>query len=82
MLPVGQDDVCRVNTATRVIAVWMPNQQVVGSQPWTNFRTSVDAIESMTGLDFFGNLPHPVQSVIESTVDMQKVAEVFLYPAF
>ncbi|WP_229201892.1 DNA/RNA non-specific endonuclease [Arsenicibacter rosenii] len=82
VLPVGQDDVCRVNTATRVIAVWMPNQQAVGSQPWTNFRTSVDAIENATGLDFFSNLSQPVQAVIESTVDMQKVAEVFLYPAF
>lgn len=81
VLPVGQDDVCRVNRSTRVIAVWMPNLQSVGSQPWTNFRTSVDSIESLTGLDFFANVPQSVQTAIESTVDQQKVAEVFLFPA-
>ena len=72
VLPSGSNDVSRVNTSTRTIAVLMPNQNGISSD-WTTFRTSVDDIEAMTGYDFFSNVPVDIQSVIESRVDSQLV---------
>jgi endonuclease G, mitochondrial len=69
VLPVGSDDVSRVTTSTRVIAVMMPNRQSVNSRPWGDYRVDVDSIEAATGYDFLSNVPASVQSVIESTVD-------------
>lgn len=69
VLPVGSNDIHRVNTNTRVIAVDMPNIQGVQSNSWGFYRTSVDALEALTGLDFFNNLPTSLQSVLEANVD-------------
>lgn len=69
VLPVGNNDVNRISTSTRVIAVWMPNTQTVNSQPWGYYRTTVDFIESKTGYDFLSNVSTTIQSVIESKVD-------------
>jgi len=43
-----------VTTRTRVIAVMMPNSDLLISEtaPWRNFRVSVDAIEAATGDGF------------------------------
>jgi len=69
VLPVGSQDVQRINAQTRVIAVWMPNTNAVGAQPWTNYRVSVDDIEQRTGLNLLSSVPESVQRVIESRVD-------------
>ncbi len=69
VLPVGLNDVSRITTSTRVIAVWMPNTQTVNSQPWGYYRTTVDYIESQTGYNFLSNVSSSIQSVIESKVD-------------
>jgi endonuclease G len=69
VLPVGTNDVARINTSTRVIAVWMPNNQTVNSQSWGYYRTTVDYIESKTGYNFISNVSSSIQSVIESQVD-------------
>ena len=69
VLPIGTNDVSRVNVATRVIAVDMPNNQTVSSQGWGYYRTSVDAIETTTGYDILSNLPANIQAVIEAMVD-------------
>jgi len=69
VLPVGNNDVSRVSTDTRIISVWMPNTQTVNSQPWGFYRTTVDYIESQTGFDFLSSVPVPIQSVIESILD-------------
>jgi len=69
VLPVGSNDVSRITTSTRVIAVWMPNTQTISSQPWGYYRTTVDYIESKTGYDFLSNVPSSIQSVIESKID-------------
>ena len=39
----------------------MPNQQGIRNDPWENFLTNVDAVEALTGYDFFSSLPpsHP-----------------------
>lgn len=69
ILTVGSNDVSRVSTSTRVIAVDMPNNQTVNSQSWGYYRTSVDAIEAATGYDFLSNVPASIQNVIEAQVD-------------
>ena len=60
-----------VTTRTRVIAVMMPNSDLLISEtaPWRNFRVSVDAIEAATGDDFLSDIDPAVQAVIEARVD-------------
>ncbi|MEQ1646305.1 MAG: DNA/RNA non-specific endonuclease, partial [Pyrinomonadaceae bacterium] len=68
VLPNGSNDVSRVSASTRLIAVVMPNQNGIDTN-WRNFRVSVDYIESLTGYDFFSNVPPSIQSSIESSID-------------
>jgi len=68
ILPVGDNDVSRIDANTRVIAIDTPNDNTVG-QDWGMFRTTVDAIEAATGYDLLSNLPVDVQNAIESKVD-------------
>jgi endonuclease G, mitochondrial len=69
VLPNGNNDISRVSTSTRVIAVMLPNDQTVSSQPWGNYRVSVDSIESMTGYNFLTSVSSSIQGVIEAKVD-------------
>lgn len=62
----GGDDLSRVNCSTRTIAVIMPNQDGIRNDPWENYLTTVDAVEILTGYDFFSNLPGPYQQCIEA----------------
>jgi endonuclease G len=68
VLPAGDSDVARVNAATRVIAVIMPNQNSINSD-WHTYLTTVDAVEALTGYDFFANVPDAVENAIEAGVD-------------
>jgi endonuclease G, mitochondrial len=70
VLPAGTNDLSRVTTSTRCIAVIMNNDQGPFSS-WQNYRVSVDSVEALTGLDFFSNVPTDVQAVIEAVVDNQ-----------
>lgn len=72
VLPKGTNDVSRVTTSTRLIAIVMPNQNGI-STDWRSFRVSVDYVESLTGYDFFSNVPDSIENVIESTVDNQLI---------
>lgn len=69
VLPNGNNDISRITTSTRVISVLMPNDQTVSSQPWGNYRVSVDDIEALTGYDFLSSVPSSIQNVIEARVD-------------
>lgn len=69
VLSNGNNDLSRVTTSTRVIAVLMPNNQTVNSQAWGYYRVSVDQIEALTGYDFLSNVSTGIQSVIEAKVD-------------
>ena len=70
VLPVGSNDVSRVTTSTRTIAVVMPNSGSIGSD-WRAYRVSVDQVEAITGFDFFSNVSSGIQAVIEGRVDNQ-----------
>lgn len=69
VLPIGTNDVTRVTTSTRVIAVDMPNNESVNGHTWDYYRTTVNTIESATGYDFLSNVPTTIQSTIEAVVD-------------
>jgi endonuclease G len=69
VLPAGTNDVSRVTTSTRTIAVIMDNADPVSGDTWDTHRVSVDSVESLTGFDFFSNVPVSIQSVIEAKVD-------------
>lgn len=69
VLPNGSNDISRVTTSTRVIAVLMPNDQTCSSHPWSYYRTTVDNIESLTGYDFLSSISASIQSTIEAKVD-------------
>jgi endonuclease G len=65
------DDVTRVTTSTRTIAVIMPNTQGIRTNDWKTYRVSVDQVEALTGYNFFSSVPASIQNVIEATVDNQ-----------
>ena len=69
VMPQGTDDLKRINTLTRVIAVIIPNNQLASSKPWTYYKTTVDAIESATGLNFLNNINPNIQEKLEQKVD-------------
>ncbi|KAA5534594.1 T9SS type A sorting domain-containing protein [Taibaiella lutea] len=69
VLPVGSNDLSRVDTNTRVIAVIMPNTQAANAHTWDYYRTTVDSIESITGYDYLSNVAAPIQAVIEASTD-------------
>ncbi|MGR9046679.1 MAG: DNA/RNA non-specific endonuclease [Gammaproteobacteria bacterium] len=52
----------------RLLAFLIP-QNVKGSEPLTRFVTSVDAIEHLTGLDFFPELEDALENRLEATAD-------------
>jgi endonuclease G, mitochondrial len=68
VLPAGTNDVSRVTTSTRCIAVIMNNDEGPFNS-WGTYRVSVDYIESLTGYDFFSNVSATIQAAIESVVD-------------
>ncbi|THU33044.1 DNA/RNA non-specific endonuclease [Niastella caeni] len=70
VLANGSNDLSRVTTSTRVIAVNTPNINTTNSD-WKTYRTSVDAIESATGYNLLSNVSASIQSVIEAQVDNQ-----------
>ncbi|HEX8411087.1 MAG TPA: Ig-like domain-containing protein, partial [Thermoanaerobaculia bacterium] len=68
----GGDDVLRATAATRTIAVIMPNIQGIrttNSNDWQSYLTTVDAVEALTGYDFFANAGDAVENAIEAGVN-------------
>jgi hypothetical protein len=63
------DDISRVTCSARTIAVVMPNVQGIRNNPWETYLTSVDAVETLTGYNFFSNLPEPVQRCVEAGIN-------------
>ena len=58
-----------VTANTRTIAVLMPNSSEVAGTDWRDYRVSVERVESVTGYDFFSNVPKSIQNAIESKKD-------------
>jgi endonuclease G len=58
-----------VTANTRTIAVLMPNSSAVAGTDWQDYQVSVKRVESVTGYDFFSNVPKSIQQAIESKKD-------------
>lgn len=65
ILPEGDNDINRVTTSTRVIAVNTPNINTISSA-WGSYRTTVDAIETATGYNLLSAFPEQLQVAIEA----------------
>ncbi len=68
ILPRGENDLSRVDAGTKTIAVIMPNQNSINSD-WHAYLTTVDAVETLTGYDFFANVPDIIETSIEAGTD-------------
>jgi DNA/RNA endonuclease G (NUC1) len=49
-----------------VIAVNMPNDPGVRNVPWETYKTTVDAIEAVSGYDLLANLPDAIERIVEA----------------
>ncbi len=72
VLQNGTNDVQRVTRATRAFGIIVSNQPPVNrNAPWRNFRVTVDAVENLTGFDFFTAIPKITQELIERRRDRE-----------
>lgn len=55
-----------VTEETPIIAALMPNQRGAGARAWTDYLTSVDEIERLSGYDVLSRLPDPIEQVLEA----------------
>jgi endonuclease G len=68
VIPRGSNDLSRITTSTRVIAVNTPNANDILTT-WGTYRTSVDAIENATGYDILSNIPDAIETTLETNID-------------
>jgi len=68
----GPDDIARVNSGTRLIAVVMPNDQTVG-HGWAKYRTSAKEVEGLTGYRFFDRVPADVIDPLKDKMDREHI---------
>ncbi len=64
IIPAGNNDLQRVNSATRVIAINTPNHNNIDNR-WENYVVTVRDIEMVTGYNIFSNLPQHLQDILE-----------------
>ncbi|MDF2514777.1 MAG: non-specific endonuclease [Sphingobacterium sp.] len=69
VLDRGTNDLSRISTSTRVIAVDMPNSNSISSD-WRTYRTTVDAIETATGYNLLTAISTATQSTLEARRDI------------
>jgi hypothetical protein len=70
VLPVGDNDVSRVDNSTRTIAVIMPNNDNIRPDTWQKYLATVRQVESLSGYNFYSNVPTAIQDVIETKLDV------------
>ena len=68
VIPNGNNDLSRITSSTRVIAVNTPNINTI-STDWTQYITTVQAIETATGYSLLTNLPANVRAALETKRD-------------
>lgn len=74
-VPNGSGSVLsRITTATRVIAVDIPNTAGVRNDPWTKYLVSVNQLEALTGLKFFTTLSPEIEKILKAKIDGQSTS--------
>jgi DNA/RNA endonuclease G (NUC1) len=72
VLPNGDNDLSRISKSTRAFGIIVPNFPPVDMQAqWRSYRVTVDAVEYLTGYDFFSKVPKITQELIERRRDIQ-----------
>ncbi|HEX8286627.1 MAG TPA: DNA/RNA non-specific endonuclease [Pyrinomonadaceae bacterium] len=72
ILPNGSNDLQRIGKGTRAFGIIVPNQAPLSQNaPWRQFRVTVDAIENLTGFNFFTEVPKNTQELIERKRDKE-----------
>src|SRR5205085_356826 len=79
ILPVGTNDVSRVTTSTRTIAIIIPNVQGIKPDIWQKYITTVRNVENLTGYNFFSAVPQNIQDVIETRIDPANAPAVAVF---
>lgn len=66
-LPVGlpAQDAIR-SGRVRGLAVDMPNRRGIRGHDWRRYAVSIDSVETLTGYDFFADLPDDLESALEA----------------
>ncbi|WP_316851685.1 DNA/RNA non-specific endonuclease, partial [Pedobacter agri] len=68
LLKIGDNDLSRVKSSTRVIAINTPNINST-SASWKDYIVSVRDIEAATGYNLLSNLSQNIQDVVEKLKD-------------
>jgi len=69
VMPYGQGLANVTSTSSiQVIAVDMPNVTGILSRPWTDYKTTVDALEGYSGYNFLAKLPDTIENYWEARV--------------
>ncbi|MGY0035946.1 DNA/RNA non-specific endonuclease [Pedobacter sp. NJ-S-72] len=69
VIPNGNNDLSRISSSTRVIAVDTPNDQSTVNADWKQYLTTVRSIESAAGVNIMSNVSQSIQNVIEARTD-------------
>lgn len=70
VLPNGTNDLQRVNRSTRAFGIVVSNvPPIARNAGWREFRVTVDAVENLTGYNFFSEIPKNIQELIERRRD-------------
>ncbi len=71
VLPVGSNDLSRVDVNTRVFAVLTPNVQNASglNTNWMTYICPVSKIEQLTGMNFFSNVPAATANILKQKID-------------
>lgn len=67
ILPIGNNDLARVTSDTRVLAIDTPNENNISSD-WKSFITTIDAVEKSTSYDLLSKLPTAIQKALQAKV--------------
>lgn len=72
VLPNGDNDLQRIARSTRAFGIIVHNGPPVQmSDVWRTYRVTVDEVETLTGYNFFSNVPASTQELIERKHDTQ-----------
>ena len=70
VVPTGSGTaLSRITSATRVIALKMPNVQGIRSVPWSSYIVSTSSLQTLTGFTFFSALSSSVAMTLRAKVD-------------
>ena len=71
VIPAGSNDLSRINSGSRVIAINTPNTHDV-SPDWTKYIVTVRSIEAETKFNILSELPKNIQDIVENRKDTGK----------